>query len=172
MMTAANQDPARYSVAVIASALRSGCRVMVLCWNAWRSTRRLPHRQRRWHENVHLASISATLMTGPCLEVSWQTVKVVQTAIELGGAWRLCLGVLTGGGGEEEADPPNDGQGNDQEGHQDHRLLRPSALCSWASNLVKGHGRSLQHMMFQPWLKCYSRDQRATGTARARPSRS
>jgi hypothetical protein len=67
-------------------------------------------------------------MTGPCLEVYRQTLKVVQTAVELGGAWRLCLGVLTGGGGDEEARPPNDGEGNDQEELQDDRLRSTSAL--------------------------------------------
>ncbi|KAH8643817.1 asparaginyl-tRNA synthetase [Alternaria alternata] len=80
---------------------------------------------------------------------------VVQTAVSLGGA---CLGVLTGGGVEEEAGPSNDGKEGHQEEHHDTRLRSPSALCSWVTNLVHFHGRSLEHIVFQPWLKCYSHD--------------
>ncbi|OWY44263.1 asparaginyl-tRNA synthetase [Alternaria alternata] len=61
---------------------------------------------------------------------------VVQTAVSLGGA---CLGVLTGGGVEEEAGPSNDGKEGHQEEHHDTRLRSPSALCSWVTNLVHFH---------------------------------
>ncbi|CAN9088575.1 unnamed protein product [Alternaria sp. RS040] len=63
-------------------------------------------------------------------------MRGVQTAVSLGGA---CLGVLTGGGVEEEAGPSNDGKEGHGEEDDDTRLRSPSALCSWVTDLVHSH---------------------------------
>jgi hypothetical protein len=155
MMTATNQDPARYSGAVIASALRSrmqGKRTLLECMAFYKASSSPPAdvtRKRPSNEQIRHFD------DGCLLPPSRRTMRVVQAAVSLGGA---CLGVLTGGGGEEETGPSNDGEESHQESHQDIRLQGPSALCSWVANLVHFHGRSLEHIMYQPRLKCYSHD--------------
>ena len=150
MMTAANQDPARYSVAVIASALRSrmqGKCTLLECMASYEASCSPPAdvaRKRPSSEQIRHSD------DGCMLPAFRHTMGVVQTAVWLGGA---CLGVLTGGGGGEDAPSYCD------EGHQNTRLEVHRRYAHGSQISCTFKGRSLEHTMFQPGpLKCYSHD--------------